>query len=173
MQTNVLNPYLVWEIKQDTQFIHHPYKFNRKQFTYSVNIPNLYFMSSIFLLSFNRTSDVYMTAQCLHKYSTQLKWETKWRSNIWLFHLVSLILNKSCVPSSPQFTFAIANFIWGKHSPIFKDKKAAIAPRAIWQKYQCAVNKNTAGSKGFVLCTGQEEKTMLASCFNKGRPPGK
>lgn len=140
----------------------------KEQLTYSVNIPNLYFMSSIFLLSFNRTSDVYMTAQCLHKYSTQLKPETKWRSTIWLFRLVSLILN--CIPSSPQFTFAIVNFIWGKH---FKDKRAAIAPRAIWQKYQCAVNKNAVGSKGFVLCTGWEEKTMLASCFNKDRPPGK
>lgn len=114
-----------------------------------------------------------MTAQCLHKYSTQLKPETKWRSTIWLFHLVSLILNKSCIPFSPQFTFAFDNFIQGKYFPIFKDKKAVIAPRAIWQKYQCAVNKNAVGSKGFVLCTGREEKTMLASCFNKDRPPGK
>lgn len=104
----------------------------KDQFTYPVNIPNLYFMSSIFPFSFNGTSDVSASAQCLHNYSTQLKPETKWRSTIWLFHLVSLILNKSCIPSSPHLAVTIANFIWGKHSPIFKDKKAVIAPRAIW-----------------------------------------
>lgn len=100
---------------------------------------------------------------------------------IQLFQLVSLILNKSCILSSPHSYNCRLHAKKCFSNLSYKDKNTVIAVGAMQMVYAKSKTKmllclqqENGWRVVWVLCICSKKKsTMLATYFNKDKPPGK